>query len=163
MEKYFEVTSESALWDEYNKYEEAFYINRKKAEEFCVSHNIGDNFGYLESMLFLKYPSNEDKEKFKGQLCSKSSEDGYVAFKKNSKIGKDWKNKGFKVLYRPFVGSYFQDCLGRTSSRIFKIGDKVYCSFKNEYDTMETPKGFNEMKASEFFKIIEDNEYEFCD
>jgi len=44
---------------------------------------------------------------------------------------------------------------GSTSSRLFAIGDKVYCSFKSEYN-FTNPEGFIELKASEFFKIVED-------
>lgn len=158
IEKYFEVTKDSGLYEEYSNYLENSIVLNKAVKNFMLKHNMETNTYACEKEKIYIQPTQKDKEIFKSQLCSYCNSQGLYSFKKNSKIGKDWIAQKVVVIYRPYVGLYFQDCCGHTSSRIFKIKEKVYCSFKNEYDTMETPEGFTEMKASEFFKIIEDNE-----
>ena len=159
IEKYFEVTKDSGLYEDYNKYYNNVPVLNKIVKDFCMTNGIESKTYACTSDSFYIAPTEKDKENFKTQLCKYAEGcSGITPFKKNSKIGKNWVAQKAVVLNRPFVGLYFEDCCGHTSSRIFKIDDKVYCSYKNENDTMETPKGFVEIKASEFFKIIEDNE-----
>ncbi|WFR64172.1 hypothetical protein P9222_08345 [Paenibacillus amylolyticus] len=59
------------------------------------------------------------------------------------------------MLRKPYVPFYFRGFGGgRIRSRLFEIDGTVYCSL----DPFEgdPPEGFVEMKASEFFKVIED-------
>lgn len=161
MERYFEVTQQSTLYNEYMNYKEnqnelhklsVLFLNSQGVET-AIYANQGNNFYIV--------PTDKDLEKFSKSLCKPLAND-LRAFKTNSKIGKAWvkllEEKQFKVVNKPYVGFSFMNCLGKNRSRIFAIDDRVYCSFENEYDFEDTPEGFVELKASEFWKIIEDED-----
>lgn len=62
-----------------------------------------------------------------------------------------------KVVYRPYLPLYFDVLEGKCSVRLFKKNDIIYCSFSTDKD-FKTPSGLKEIKGSEFYKAIEDNE-----
>lgn len=103
-------------------------------------------------------PTQADLEKFGPQLC-KTEKSGVVFFKKNSAVNKEWLEKTEKVQWhrKPFMVCYFSKTWGRSSSRLFRIGGTIYCSLDCNAD-FEPLEPFQEIKASEFWKVIEDYE-----
>lgn len=161
MEKFFIVTEASQLHKEYFEYKE----NRKTVHDFV--NEFTNKYG-IESAEY--YPSNEclmivptkaDIKKF-GNMLKKEVSNGLRPFKVNSSINKDWvnllKERGLTIKHRPMLGLYFVEIYGKHSSRLFDINGILYCSFENSYDKLDTPEGFTEIKASEFYKIIEEYE-----
>lgn len=158
MEKYFIVTNKSDLFDEYINYKENLKQMREIAIKFLEDNNIEANEYSYSSHIFYIVPTEKDKEKFRTVL-GKTVDNGTRPFKKNSKIGKAWVNileeNNIEPLHKPIVGWYFKNHGGKMRSMLFDIDEIVYCSYQVEGD-IDTPKGFIEMKASEFWKIVED-------
>jgi len=160
MERYFEVTGKSDLYNEYLAYKNSQKVLHYISTQFMSVYGI-ETDGYAnQGNTFYIEPTENDLEKFGKSLCKPLSND-LRAFKANSKIGKAWvqtlEEKQVKIKSKPFVGFSFKNCMGKNRSRIFAIDNSVYCSFSNEYDFNDTPDGFIEIKASEFYKIIEDH------
>ena len=157
MENYYEVTKGSPLHKEYMDYLANDKIIREISHEFLINNNIDTKEYASTKDTFYIVPTEKDIENFDKILC-KELENGLRAFKAKSKIGKVWKetlkDKGVQPLHKPMLMLYF-NVYGNTQSRLFAIDDKVYCSFKSEYN-FSNPDGFIELKASEFFKIVED-------
>lgn len=57
-----------------------------------------------------------------------------------------------KVQIVPF---YFKNPVGRSQTRLFDQDDKLYVQYSTEYEVEDTPKGFIPIKASEFYKVME--------
>lgn len=99
-------------------------------------------------------------EKF--YIVAKDSElyKDYFRWKENSKINKAWvkslEDKEIKVRRKPMLAFYFT-IYGRHRTRLFAIGDELYCSIRSEYD-YEKPEWAKEIRASEFWKTVEDYE-----
>lgn len=158
MEQCFEITKESREYDNYFKYLADKEACREIINRFFNDNNIkSDKYSVGRGKLWiLNNPANQ--EQFGSQLA-KDSENGLVAFKKNSQIGRAWSALNVKTPNKPFVPFFFDDGgIGRMNTRLFHVDDRVYCSIECiDYNTkFTTPIGFIEMKVSEFFKVIED-------
>jgi hypothetical protein len=160
MEKYFVVTEKSELRGDYLKYRENAEVIRQHVKDFTEEHGI-ESKEYHESVDALYIvPTNKDNESF-GKMLAKDVGNGLRPFKKNSQIAKAWvnslKEKNIEILHKPTVGFYFKEIHGRFRYRLFVINNIVYCSMSMDHD-FETPEGMEEIKASEFFKVVEDHE-----
>ena len=161
MERYFQVTGQSSLYNEYMEYKNNQQVVHSISKEFMNAQGIETNVYANQCDKFYIVPTEKDLDKFGKSLC-KSIGEGLMAFKTNSKVGKAWvktlEEKQFKIKNKPYVGFSFRNCMGKNRSRIFAIDSVVYCSFQNEHDFDDVPDGFVELKASEFWKIVEDYE-----
>ncbi|BAO04768.1 uncharacterized protein CBO05P1_049 [Clostridium botulinum B str. Osaka05] len=115
-------------------------------------------------------PTDEDKEKLNKQLCKPDQYD-LCSFKKNSKIGKEFAqycidNKIIINLLKPRIGDYFESkspnnlSLGGYRLSQFEMEDKLYVKLDSHKinEETKTPKGFLEIKLSEFYKKLEEFE-----
>jgi hypothetical protein len=161
MEKFFIVTEQSELHKNYFDYKENRNVLCDLYNEFATKYGIEANQYYPMSVGLAIIPTKGDIEKF-DKILKKEMGSGLREFKKNSEITKDWmqiiKTRNIKILHRPFVEFYFKHNYGKSSSRLFDIDGVVYCSFENSYSELDTPEGFTEIKASEFYKVIKDYE-----
>jgi hypothetical protein len=162
MEKYFIVTEESSLYGDFMAYKENLRMVNELVKKFMEKHGIETSYYSPTTEKLYIQPTENDIQKFDSVLA-KPVEGGLRAFKKNSLIGKDWCNRlkeaNLKVLHKPFVPFYFRRALGGYyQTRLFEIDGTVYCSINANYTHLEATKGMVEMKASEFFRIIEDYE-----
>jgi hypothetical protein len=160
MEKYFIVTDQSLLNKDYFEWKENFEIIRVIVNEFFINNGIeADLYGFLDENICIE-PTEKDLNKFNNVL-GKEVKDQLRPFKGSSKIHKLWvkslSENNIERKRKPYVPMYFSHCAGKMSSRLFSINNIIYCSFKNGID-FDTPDGMIEIKASEFFKIIEDDE-----
>lgn len=161
MEKYFEVKKDSDFYKKYFDYIDMSDKVNKLFEQFAKDNDIETEEYYQNTERLSIIPTQADRIKFKGMFVQNSDTD----FKKTAPICKSWVNlckennltspRKPKLLWDSSckLGSY------STSSRLFHIGEKVYGSIDNRCDTdIELTDEFIEMKASEFWKIIEDEE-----
>ncbi len=89
--------------------------------------------------------------------CNLMKKTNYGEFKKSSEPCKMWLSlvKDIKHFERPKLFYYFDMLLGNSwKERLFAVGDKLYCSIERDGE-INTPDFAIEMKASEFYKIIE--------
>lgn len=158
MERYFIATEESELRKDYFDYLEKGRIMDEHVKKFFAKHGIESKQYIPGSERLCIIPTDADAKKFEKSLTKPVN--GISAFKKNSAINKDWLNSlreaQLAIPYKPVVGVYFANIFGHFKTRLFKVNDTVYCSIDPEYEITETPKGFIEIKASEFYKVIED-------
>lgn len=158
MEKFYIAEEGSKLRDNYLRYLKNQEEVNEIIKKFFKTHGITTNEYYANNSYLHIVATEEDKKKFEKQLCK--PKDGLYRFRANSKINKAWmetlKQHNIKVLSRPMVPFCFDKCWGgRSSSRLFEIDGVVYCSFDASWEF--TPKDkLQEIKASEFFKMIED-------
>lgn len=158
MEKFFIVTEESPLFAEYQDYKESRKAVDDFYRRFCAAHSIeSKEYSPGKEHIYI-VPTDADKEKFGKQLC-KPINDGLCRFRNNSEIKKAWvtdvNKENLKILHRPIMQFYFENW-GKGSSRLFDINDIVYCSYQSE--NVNVPDGMIEIKASEFYKVIEESE-----
>lgn len=163
MEKYFIVTN-SKLGEDYFKHEENYKKVKEAFKEFTVEQGIKADLYYVDNQRVYIVPVDTDIEKFKNVLRV-PLDNGLRQFKENSKIAKAWKeklkSKELKVFGRIDVGDYFGLPFGGFRRRLFDINGVVYCSIEPREGAtgkFEIPKDIIEIKASEFFKVIEDYE-----
>lgn len=113
-------------------------------------------------------PTENDIKKFGKMLLAKDYGKGLMKFRANSSIQKDWEKfiDAYKVIVNKpdiifdFLGNYCP--CGRITSRLFHYKDDVYCSVSSEFinENTECPDGYEEIKKSEFYSIIETIENE---
>lgn len=159
MERYFIVTEKSSLHEEWFNYKE----NRREVRDLFAKvredQGIDSEEFYVTNEHLYIVPTDKDLEKYASVLCSPIN-DNLQKFKGNSKIGKSWvnalKEAELKVLYKPRLIFYIKHEGGKYRSRLFDVDGVIYCSI--DPCQSEVPKGFIEIKGSEFFKVIEDAE-----
>ena len=162
MEKFYVVTNKNPMHKAYYEWKE----DAEKKHKACVAFMNECEFettGYcVHAGRFMIAPTDMDLEAYHNQLSTEEFNDGLKAFKKNSKVHKAfWKAMdvaGVKNLRKPVPGWDAGIFIhGKVSTRLLDIGDKLYCSIKamNEF---ESPPHCIEIKASEFYKAIEDLE-----
>ena len=158
MEKFFIVTEESRLNNEYWEYQKNIKDVNEHVKKFMELHEIEAQEYYASQDKFYIVPTSKDLEKFNKNL-SKPLENELRAFKGNSLIAKEWKryleSNNVTILYKPYVGTYFRG-FGRHKYRLFHIDDILYCTYECDYD-FSSPSGFAEIKASEFYKAVEEH------
>lgn len=155
MEKFYIVTEESNLRKEYLDYKKNFFEIQEHVKLFFKENNIESTSYIANNDRLSIVPTDNDNIIFLKSFTKIDYSDDTKMFRKNSKINKLWvkslEDKQLKVLYRPDIWFYFCS-YGRSRNRLFEIDEVVYCSYESTNE-FETPKGFKEIKASEFFKL----------
>lgn len=162
MERYFRVNPMSGMYREWFKYKDSRNALRELYKKFSDANGIEAESFYATNKALHIVPKGNDNEKFGSILCQ--SEDGMRKFKASSKIAKGWiqalQSENLEVVPKPMPILYVRSLNGgRYRTRLFDIDDMVYCSIDG-FEISEIPEGWEEMKASEFFKIIEDSKSE---
>lgn len=156
MERYFIVTDEFLI-EQLKEYE----IMRKKVEETFkeFKKEVGiETVAYYPTVdVFKIVPTESDLDKFSSMMKVDRE-----TFKKNSALNKEWvkicKEKDLKTPRKPtwelhdLIGGHIY----RFRSRLFSYKDKVYGSFESDGDFTIPTEHFIELKASEFYKIVEE-------
>lgn len=156
MEKYYIVTPGSQIHKEYMDYKAMSKKVNTAFVEFAKEQGFETHEYYQSAQRLYICPTEGDVNKF-GKYFKK---DTPGLFKKNSPLAKAWVDKcqvlGLKSPNKPNLAFEFR-VFGRTSSRIFMIDDVLYASLRADCD-FENLDGLEEIKAGDFFKIIEDYE-----
>lgn len=153
MIKYFEIQPDCDLYRDYFAHKTDTAKIAAAYNAVCEKFEIKTKQFYVSKTRFQIDPTDADIEKF-GNLMKKTN---YGEFKKSSEPCKMWLSlvKDIKHFERPKLFYYFDLLLGnRWKERLFAVGDKLYCSIECDGE-INTPDFAIEMKASEFYKIIE--------
>lgn len=155
MNKYFEINKGCALYDEYFAHEESEKKISKAVLDICEKFGIETRQFYIYKDRFVICPTESDMQKFENMMKKTS----YGEFKKNIEISKYWIEsvKDIEHFDNPLLFSYFGLFGHRWRERLFHIGEHLYCSIESDGE-VSTPNFVTEMKASEFYKIVEDYE-----
>ena len=156
MERFFIVKDENLieLLKEYEsmrrKVDDAF-------REFAKEYEIETSAYYQCTDRLMISPTENDMQKFKNQLKIDNQ-----TFKKNSAMSKAWvklcEENGLKTPRKPtwelhdLIGGHIYSF----RSRLFSLNDEVYGSFEADTEFNLNEEHFDELKASEFYKIIEE-------
>jgi hypothetical protein len=160
MKRYYEVTDKSNLYKDYMGYLDNVNAVNSLIKDFTNKNNIeSESYATDKTDLYIE-PTENDITQYKNVLSLYG--DGLYKFKGNSKIAKAWKkaleDNNLEVQRKPKVPIYFSSWGYRMSSNLFSIEGRVYCSLELvDQDFEEVPEGMIEMKASEFYKIVEDH------
>lgn len=163
MEKFFIVTNESPLRQEYLDYK----LNRNSVNEFVKEfmprHGIESKEYAASPDYFYIVPTKADEVNLSAMLSKYSDNQGLVAFRKNSIVGRAWISErseiGLELKREPFIPFFFNCLYGKSRNRIFEIDGTVYLHFEAD-GKINTPIGFQEILGSEFYRVIEQYERE---
>ena len=152
MEKFFIVHNEKLI-KEYKDYVEDYNalndVMKMIMNEFGIEAK--QFYSYCDRLMIVL--TENDKVKFSKSLL-KNGERFRVNSKENKRFLELVKEYNIKGLRKP---SYFNYINGRNSKyRMFGINNTIYGSYEMPYD-FTLPSNFEEIKASEFYKIVEDN------
>ena len=161
MEKYFEVKQGSKLYNDsftyIEDYKKAVAAFKQTCEEFGI-----ETTGFYPCKEYLHIdPTRQDVKKFSDDLLKNS----YGVFKKNSPQSKRWREltKDIQFFYKPQLMNYMSFDAGRWSERLFNVNEKLYASINTDRNAeIILPDFAVEMKASDFYKIIEEQEANKC-
>ena len=159
MEKYYTVTEECSLHKDWFDYKENADQVNEVYKGFKDQVGVESKEYYVTDREVYIVPTEKDNEMFGSVLCTPIN--GLRKFRTTSKVGKVWvkalKDAGLEVKRRPMPIIYFRSFGGGSyKTRLFEQDGKLFCSI-DPADGKE-PEGFVEIKASEFFKIIEESE-----
>lgn len=162
MEKFYIVNPDSNLGKAYLAYKTDSDLFYNTFLDFAKENGIKTTGVYLTTERLWIKPTIEDELKFDSEFIKYES----GKFKKTSSLCKKWiafcEEKGIKNVSKPnpiffFRKDYLFDFHCRT--RLFDLDNVIYCSFESE-DNFSAPEGVNEIKASEFYKIMEQHNVE---
>ncbi|QHI72874.1 hypothetical protein [Aminipila terrae] len=157
MDKYFEIEKGSPIYNDYFRYLEEAKKMTSIFNAFAEKHGIeASEFIPRKKKLYI-LPTEKDKDVFGRKFTQGYGEYGEKQFKCNSDIGKDWVYtvQDMPIPHKPMYFTYGLHVLGRFSSRLFNIGENLYGSLSAHECSFELLECRKEMKASEFYKILE--------
>jgi len=160
MERFFRINEKSSHLEEcvnwLSNRERAIEIYNEFREKFGIESH---EFAPSQKTMYI-VPTVTDNEKF-DNLLKKQCGNGLREFKKKSEQSKWWvdklKENGVGSCVKPYVPFWFSGGLGKSTTSLFPIDGVWYVSYKNEFD-YGVPEGFEELKASEFYKLCEDDD-----
>ena len=159
MEKFYIVSEASSIYKA-QKEHEAF------VKKICeVFNGFAETYGIETSQFYPSVerleiaPTDRDREKF-GQFFVKMKGHCEGTFKLLCPMAKDWSDRcekaGLtKAILSPklLLGSVFG--VNKYSARLFEEGGTLYCTMESD-TPFNAPEGFEEIKASDFYKRMED-------
>jgi hypothetical protein len=158
-EKFFIVTEAANMHKDYFTWKANAGYVRSLVNAFFKEQGIEAEEYHVTNDDLMIVPTAADIERFNNVLGVKF-QNGLRKFNKSSKVTKAWKKKlseaSLQVLRKPQPIFYFRTNSGRYTSRLFDIDGILYCSISNTKG--DIPEGLDEIKTSEFFKVIEDYE-----
>lgn len=155
MNRYMEIKKDCSLYKDYFEWVGNWDAIKSLFDGIKEKYGIEATGFYPNKNMFKIVPTKNDNKKFESMLKKTS----YGEFKKNTEISKEW-IEGVKVIGRiekPQLFYYFNLLGHRWKERLFHVGDKLYCSIESDGE-VSVPKFALEMKASEFYKVIEESE-----
>lgn len=163
MEKYFKVKKENHIYNDYFKWWNNLDNVKRKWEQFRKLEGIEATQFVPRQELYI-VPTEVDLINFGRFLCKDIFPGGLRKFKKTSSVQKDWERfckNNLELIDKPIL-FYDFPVMGKTKTKLFHYKDEVYCSIDNEYinENFKIPEGYEEIKASEFYKIVEKIEEE---
>lgn len=157
MEKFYIIQEGSRLHTDYWRWKDSISVNNRIVNDFFKRYRIEATQYWISNNQIGIMPTENDENKFENQFTKYASENGLYLFKRNSVVGKDWirQAENMKIYHKPFPSWYNSYLTGRSSSRLFDHKGILYCSISAEKINVEN-NGFQEIKGSEFYKILEE-------
>lgn len=158
MERFFKIKKDYCIYKDYFEWWNNLEIQKEAWKKFKAMVGIeSDYVAFNENLIFV--PTENDVIKFGRFLCKGDLGNGAKQVKRTSTLQKDWinfiKNNNVKLLHKPNIVFDFP-MGGRVRSRLFHYGEDLYCSVDVETNVeYEVPEGYEEIKGSEFYKIME--------
>jgi hypothetical protein len=158
MEKFYQVDPLCRLHSNYINYLEDSSAACRAFNSLAEKYGIETSEFYPGTSRLAIVPTEKDRVTFEKQLTKRVRSQGLIFFKVGSKIGKEWAEivKDLRNTPRPRVSLNLKEFIPRATERIFALNGIVYCSIDTETEYVK-PEWLQEMKASEFFKVIEDH------
>lgn len=160
MNKYFEVKQDCDLYNDYFSYLDDQSKISAAFRAVYQKFGIQSRQFYMRKDCFKIIPTQQDKEKFLKMFKQNSIGE----FKKSSEVSKMWVNlvKDVKHIRKPKLFHYFDMAGFKWEENLLHIGNRLYCCFKDMEDEgykkkFDIPDFVIEMKASEFYGIMEEN------
>lgn len=158
MLKYYIVTEQSKVFEQYWKYDSTLKCIQKAFGSFADEHDIKANkFHTLADRLYI-VPEKEDIKRFSQDFVKNN----VGMFKKKTLLSNKWiekcKAEGIKTPNKPFIPFVF-NCADRCLWRLFDVDSVIYCTFESEAKFV-APKGFQEIDEKEFYSIMESHNVE---
>ena len=150
MEKYFVVNENHDFYKRCSQYIEKRNDIFNKAYAYMKQFDVEDREVGVSGRSIYVADTKENRDKF-GNMLKKDAKRGWLEFKKNSKIAKEWTHE--KPYPPSFIFDVLSDC-GRYSERMFIFENKLYIGFRLDHD-FETPDGYTEIKASQYHATVE--------
>lgn len=157
MERCFIINKDTRLYKAYKKYEDNSKANNEIIKKFMSDNGIESNlYCCISSNVFAIVPTDADRRKFGANLTKKEYGQGLRAFNKRSKISKAYEKLNLPVVYKPTLWHYVN--FMRAGTRLFMLDDVLYATLEGEEitPTTEFPDGWEEIKRSEFYAILEE-------
>lgn len=153
-ERFYTIPKEHETYKQYFEWFKDVELTQIVVKRFMESNGFETTEYAVWNGALMIVPKGGDETKF-GKLLSKhSTREGLRSFKKTSVINKLFmasiENAGVKNIRKPAPWHI----TGRSSWRLFHIQEILYASLAGDYE-FENPEGWNEIKASEFYKAIE--------
>lgn len=178
MERAFKLNKESDYVKRLHQCKEYDKQQRDFIVRFFEEHGIestyfkmGGNGGvncpfkeYEKKSISLYISDDSDLEKFSNMLCKPVyyGDKKMLQFKKNSKIAKEFTDRCIEEqiiinIHKPSPRDYFENLWSGYSYTQLEYEDILYLKIdSNNLSENELPEGFEEIKISEFYKIMEE-------
>ena len=155
MDKYFKVNEGSQLHTVYFLWKEDKKKIKEAIQEVCKKFGIEAKEYYIRRDRLHIVPTQNDIAKFSDMM----TKNDYGVFKKTSEPSKVWVKlvKNIQHFNKPRLFSYIHFHAHEWSENLFDIDGVLYGLLK-DVDEVNLPDFVVEIKASEFYKIIEDYE-----
>lgn len=155
MKKYYVVDKDSEIAKSYSAWKKEQYEINTAFKEIAKECGIETKEYYpLIDRLWI-VPTKKDREKFKDEMKKSCLGE----FKKSSPTSKVWvekcKEKDIKDLSRPHLMFYFS-VTGRCYEGMIEVKGTFYATYESENDFECYNEAFKEIKASEYYKALED-------
>ena len=155
MDKYFKVNEGSQLHTDYFLWKEGQKKIKEAVKAVCKTFGIETKEFYMTQDRFSIVPTENDFKKY-ASVMKKSS---YGEFKKTSAVSRMWveRVKDIEYFHKPRLFGYIHFNAYQWSENLFDIDGVLYGLLK-DVNEVNLPDFVVEIKASEFYKIIEDYE-----
>lgn len=158
MERFFKIKKDYYIYKDYFEWWNNLKVQKEAWKKFKSMVGIeSDYVAFNENLIFV--PTENDVIKFGRFLSKVDLGSGAKQVKRTSTLQKDWanfiKNNNVKLLHKPnIVFDFAID--GQIKTRLFHYDEDLYCSVDIGSETeYKVPKGYEEIKGSEFYKIME--------
>lgn len=164
MEIYCKVKKDNPVYKQYFDWWNNLDIVKRRWEQFRKLVGI-ESTQFAPNINLCIIPTENDLIKFGRFFTKEELNRGVRRFKATSMIQKDWERfcncNDVKFIQKPIISFDFH-LIGNTKIRLFHYQDEIYCSLDNENmdKDYKIPEGYEKIKASEFYKIIETIEEE---
>lgn len=156
LEKYYIVPNDCKIGEQYLEHLEFVDKVTNLFREFAKQNNIHTHTYYPNVERLWIDPNAEDIKNFSNGFMA----DTPGKFKLRNPLNKKWvelcnKNGLTKNVLKPYIPFYFTFGCFKCRWRLFDVDNIIYCTFQTDDTDFKSPVYLTEIKASEFYSIME--------